>query len=103
MFGAFLGSRLVRHPGVERMCLGGTLCTAGAGVLIFVLIWSGAVTAATVIGPAVLYFFGMGLSQPNIQSGAISPYPLMAGTRSEERRVGKECVRTCRTRWSPYH
>src|SRR3546814_20691861 len=23
--------------------------------------------------------------------------------RSEERRVGKECVRTCRTRWSPYH
>src|SRR3546814_1818486 len=26
-----------------------------------------------------------------------SPY------RSEERRVGKECVSTCRSRWSPYH
>src|SRR3546814_15511655 len=28
-----------------------------------------------------------------------------AGTsvRSEERRVGKECVSTCRYRWSPYH
>src|SRR3546814_4621066 len=29
-----------------------------------------------------------------------------AGTikgRSEERRVGKECVSTCRSRWSPYH
>src|SRR3546814_1047276 len=24
-------------------------------------------------------------------------------TRSEERRVGKECVSTCRSRWSPYH
>ena len=24
-------------------------------------------------------------------------------SRSEERRVGKECVTTCRSRWSPYH
>ena len=23
--------------------------------------------------------------------------------RSEERRVGKECVSSCRSRWSPYH
>src|SRR3546814_14605503 len=27
----------------------------------------------------------------------------MMGERSEERRVGKECVSTCRSRWSPYH
>src|SRR3546814_13997938 len=27
------------------------------------------------------------------------PYPIS----SEERRVGKECVSTCRSRWSPYH
>src|SRR3546814_6846147 len=26
-----------------------------------------------------------------------------ARLRSEERRVGKECVSTCRSRWSPYH
>src|SRR3546814_5667041 len=26
-----------------------------------------------------------------------------ASGRSEERRVGKECVGTCRSRWSPYH
>ena len=25
------------------------------------------------------------------------------GNRSEERRVGKECLRLCRSRWSPYH
>src|SRR3546814_13509139 len=25
------------------------------------------------------------------------------GPRSEERRVGNECVSTCRSRWSPYH
>src|SRR3546814_10794360 len=28
---------------------------------------------------------------------------LQALGRSEERRVGKECVSTCRSRWSPYH
>src|SRR3546814_16981288 len=27
----------------------------------------------------------------------------VAQRRSEERRVGKECVSTCRSRWSPYH
>src|SRR3546814_3871281 len=27
----------------------------------------------------------------------------LAVLRSEERRVGKECVSTCRSRWSPYH
>ena len=26
-----------------------------------------------------------------------------AGSRSEERRVGKECSEPCRSRWSPYH
>ena len=29
-------------------------------------------------------------------------YYLLPG-RSEERRVGKECLRLCRSRWSPYH
>src|SRR3546814_15042178 len=29
--------------------------------------------------------------------------PALDMFRSEERRVGKECVSTCRSRWSPYH
>src|SRR3546814_21101034 len=29
--------------------------------------------------------------------------PGLADLRSEERRVGKECVSTCRSRWSPYN
>src|SRR3546814_13111960 len=33
----------------------------------------------------------------------VNPEPLKGGARSEERRVGKECVSTCRSRWSPYH
>src|SRR3546814_12202665 len=47
--------------------------------------------------------------------GALPPLPVAAELarllpqhapvlhRSEERRVGKECVSTCRSRWSPYH
>src|SRR3546814_8224879 len=31
------------------------------------------------------------------------PLHLVHHGRSEERRVGKECVSTCRSRWSPYH
>ena len=35
--------------------------------------------------------FDCGISEEEIQR------------RSEERRVGKECLRLCRSRWSPYH
>src|SRR3546814_2326260 len=34
---------------------------------------------------------------PKVQSAVVEI------ERSEERRVGKECVSTCRSRWSPYH
>src|SRR3546814_12695111 len=42
--------------------------------------------------------------------GPLAPLPCLSRQayrrcedRSEERRVGKECVSTCRSRWSPYH
>src|SRR3546814_13927007 len=42
-----------------------------------------------------------------IRVGHIRAYAAMAAiptvTRSEERRVGKVCVRPCRSRWLPYH
>src|SRR3546814_13079160 len=34
---------------------------------------------------------------------AVGVAPSYRRPRSEERRVGKECVSTCRSRWSPYH
>src|SRR3546814_20317694 len=43
------------------------------------------------------YLPGQGLELPNLIS------TIGAFMRSEERRVGKECVSTCRSRWSPYH
>ena len=38
----------------------------------------------------------------NIQAGLLYSHAGAEG-RSEERRVGKECQSTCRSRWSPYH
>src|SRR3546814_7844862 len=48
-----------------------------------------------------IYMRGLGSSYNRgfEQSVAI----LIDDVRSEERRVGKECVSTCRSRWSPYH
>src|SRR3546814_11687068 len=37
------------------------------------------------------------------RSGTVRALRSGASRRSEERRVGKECVSTCRSRWSPYH
>src|SRR3546814_15128015 len=48
-------------------------------------------------------------SKHSFNGGAQFTAPAFAGfdatlrMRSEERRVGKECVSTCRSRWSPYH
>src|SRR3546814_17776717 len=54
--------------------------------------------------PRVILAFGM--SKFIMEKGAveIAPDDTLEGTfRSEERRVGKECVSTCRSRWSPTH
>src|SRR3546814_19072651 len=37
------------------------------------------------------------------RSSSVDVQTAMVKIRSEERRVGKECVSTCRSRWSPYH
>src|SRR3546814_15772470 len=37
------------------------------------------------------------------QSLAVAGVRRAVGGRSEERRVGKACVSTCRSRWAPYH
>ena len=45
--------------------------------------------------------YAASLPAPLWRSGMASSPPCLG--RSEERRVGKECVTTCRSRWSPYH
>src|SRR3546814_3886378 len=46
---------------------------------------------------------GPGSGDAGHGAGGRAVRPGAARARSEERRVGKECVSTCRSRWSPYH
>ena len=45
-----------------------------------------------VLGFSIVFVVGWG--------GAVTA---LGQLRSEERRVGKECIPPCRSRWSPYH
>src|SRR3546814_14600633 len=56
--------------------------------------------------------FNFGSGKGAVNADLSYPLPRLLGggpdlylfaQRSEERRVGKECVSTCRSRWSPYH
>src|SRR3546814_11636951 len=51
-------------------------------------------------GPVMTGHAALGVGNLGL-GGQIRPQP--EHLRSEERRVGKECVSTCRSRWSPYH
>src|SRR3546814_15314015 len=44
-----------------------------------------------------------GIRQPGLEMGLDQDVMPPLEGKSEERRVGKECVSTCRSRWSPYH
>src|SRR3546814_17866071 len=46
---------------------------------------------------------GGGWTRPVDQASAPAELARWWSTRSEERRVGKECVSPCRSRWPPYH
>ena len=58
-----------------------------------------------------LFILAIGLSMDafavsvckGLSLGRINAKHMCIAGRSEERRVGKECLRLCRSRWSPYH
>ena len=67
----------------------------GAGMAEVVVKW---LMAALLILPQSLL---LGATFPLMSAGVIRL--ARAEQRSEERRVGKECIAVCRSRWSPYH
>src|SRR3546814_17033376 len=68
-----------------------------AGGIVEVVLSIGALTGVPLYGPPIWALFSR-------RQTAFSIYfSTVASLRSEERRVGKECVSTCRSRWSPEH
>src|SRR3546814_19588987 len=62
-------------------------------------VWTEVLTRSLLIW---MVYIGIGIA---FRQGAMVSIDLLRNSckRSEERRVGKECVSTCRSRWSPYH
>src|SRR3546814_5119359 len=67
--------------------------------------WSSDVCSSDLILATVGQWSGFYLSQLHGAGAQLRAPPGThhAALRSEERRVGKECVSTCRSRWSPDH
>src|SRR3546814_7201225 len=67
--------------------------------------WSSDVCSSDLLFFKILHSYQMVIFM--ISRGRARPWGRRLGNprhaRSEERRVGKECVSTCRSRWSPYH
>src|SRR3546814_15762339 len=75
--------------GVDRAVTGRAASAIGAGEEIRVV-------ARQLAGSGDQFFMpSIGLRREELE--AVAP------VRSEEGRVGKECVSTCRSRWSPFH
>src|SRR3546814_5240444 len=71
--------------------------------------WSSDVCSSDLLAAALRHAIGEPQSETRLVSGYFVPGRAgvdalgALAARSEERRVGKECVSTCRSRWSPYH
>src|SRR3546814_18508330 len=101
-------------PAVDKSVGPGNAYVAAAKRAVF-----GRVGIDSIAGPSEIVVISDGNSDPrwiamdlfsqaehgeDSESILISPdADFLDRVRSEERRVGKECVSTCRSRWSPYH
>src|SRR3546814_20891626 len=96
----WLGATLLMLGGSPYYVLAGLAITLSA-ILIARRNWSGVWVYAAFWLATLLW----ALWESGLDGWALAPRLAMptALGRSEERRVGKECVSTCRSRWSPYH
>src|SRR3546814_16151802 len=89
-------------PSIELATLSGTTAPAtlrAAGAYYYINASSAVLTlpTGTIAGDLVIIVASHGYPLVPIIGWVLLQH------RSEERRVGKECVSTCRSRWSPYH
>src|SRR3546814_13415290 len=61
--------------------------------------------AIAVIRTGLNFFLSVEMKEETalVEEERLSEGTAVGAERSEERRVGQECVSTCRSRWSPYH
>src|SRR3546814_19361123 len=94
---AMLEAGLVRTKNTATICLKNIAIFAVAGILYYLIGYNLMyVDVSGYFGTLSLFYNAGDAELALLNAEAATP-------RSEERRVGKECVSTCRVRWSPYH
>src|SRR3546814_906577 len=90
---------------VERRIVGGVVLVARGGEVIFRRAAGFADREAGIPMREDAIFLLASLTKPIVTAAIMRlvEQHRIELDRSEERRVGKECVSTCRSRWSPYH
>ncbi|MCL9674294.1 multidrug efflux MFS transporter EmrD [Citrobacter sp. MNAZ 1397] len=77
-FGAwFAGRQNARFPTLMWQAVASCLL---AGIMMWIPGWFGVMTVWTLLVPAALFFFGAGMLFPLATSGAMEPFPFLAGT-----------------------
>jgi MFS transporter, DHA1 family, multidrug resistance protein len=80
--GSVVAARLTHRAGLDRMILiGCCLAVAGAAAM-SLFAFTAALSAIALIGPMMLFSFGMGLVLANAMAGGLLPFPRMAGAAS---------------------
>ncbi|XNM72040.1 hypothetical protein ACLK11_21100 [Escherichia coli] len=81
------------------------ICCLLAGLLMWIPDWFGVMNVWTLLVPAALFFFGAGMLFPLATSGAMEPFPFLAGTAGALvgglQNIGSACwrrsLRCCRS------
>lgn len=78
--GTLASARLGMRLGLERMMTIGTAVIATGGIAMLVLVLARADGPLTLLAPMMVFTMGLGLTLPQGQAGALSPFPQMAGS-----------------------
>lgn len=78
--GTLASARIGMRLGLERMMTIGTAVTATGGIAMLVLVLARADGPLTLLAPMMVFTMGLGLTLPQGQAGALSPFPQMAGS-----------------------
>ncbi len=80
--GAFLCNRLVRRFPMARLVVLAASITVCGALLMLPLVWSGINHPLVIMGPMFVYLFGHGINSPLCMTGAVGPFPKLAGMAS---------------------
>jgi DHA1 family bicyclomycin/chloramphenicol resistance-like MFS transporter len=80
--GSFVCSRLTRRFALPTLLGAGTGCAATGGVLMLALAAAGIAHPLAIVGPMMLYLFGLAFINPICLAAAVAPFPKIAGTAS---------------------